>query len=684
MDRIILEFINAHEKWVGYLNGPIGIDSVRVITFDTETTIVNGSPDASAGARIVAIGWWDDKDKTYHDSGSPQEFYDYIANVTDPFILVGHNVKFDLMHLLNECCDITDEWNLLGFWDTAIYDYLESGHTHIFPSLEETAKRNNVPFLKDDTITKAFAEGKGADQVDRATLLNYLHSDVVATRDIANEQMTRWGGSLDSHMFVQGWAAVALARMELHGLPIDKPKLDNLKVVLGNKIDRLSHLTETWAGSLLGLNEPIKCTSKVLSTLVWGQPGVKTFERRVVGRYKNGKPRFEKVTVLRRPTTPLLEGTDPVGFYGVQEMHNETLGWKMDEFQINRIAECIARQHGEESLNYKAFSLILELRKREKVMSTYVEPFSKEIEKHPDHHRVFPSYNQTATATGRLSSSGPNGQNLPAEIQELIGGTTYDVISCDFKQLEVWAAAMISRDSQLMKDVAESDVHYEIGKQCGYWTKPEQMNKDTRRTIKGVVFGTIYGGKPKGLSKQSGIDVSTIMQVQAAFYKRYPRFSAWQKERIKTVTAEPSVGPVVFAPDGQALYNVIAKSATGRVFMHRQRVPDWGGAPKPVPSEIVNYPVQSFATADIVPLFLALLHGYSRDVYTRWFCTVHDSVIGITVDYGGSMGKLENIMKHIHGVAETIYECPALNPLTLEVERSNYWGVPGNKYEIKP
>jgi DNA polymerase I-like protein with 3'-5' exonuclease and polymerase domains len=131
--------------------------------------------------------------------------------------------------------------------------------------------------------------------------------------------------------------------------------------------------------------------------------------------------------------------------------------------------------------------------------------------------------------------------------------------------------------------------------------------------------------------------------------------------------------------DGNTLYTHFVAHPWGREYAFKERVPPWGGRPAPVPSEVVNYPIQGFATGDVVPLFLALLQTTRALSATipnlKMINCVHDSVVFECPD-----DYVTALTTKVHGAVDTLNKCiPILYgvdmhvDLTLEVEVGKTW-----------
>ena len=173
---------------------------------------------------------------------------------------------------------------------------------------------------------------------------------------------------------------------------------------------------------------------------------------------------------------------------------------------------------------------IVELRKLTKLRGTYLEPLPRETL--PPTNRICATFNQTSTATGRLSSSDPNLQNIPArsETGKLIrAGFVPDAtlgfdafVSCDYSQIELRALAHFCGDAELRKAFEEDrDIHAVVASRL-FGTTLDEVTPDMRRKAKAVNFGLVYGQTAFGLSKTLGIAASDASDYIDSFFKTYP------------------------------------------------------------------------------------------------------------------------------------------------------------------
>ncbi len=171
---------------------------------------------------------------------------------------------------------------------------------------------------------------------------------------------------------------------------------------------------------------------------------------------------------------------------------------------------------------------ILAYRSLAKLKSTYVDALPALI--NPQTGRIHTSYNQTVTATGRLSSSNPNLQNIPIRTlegkrirQAFIANSGCLLISADYSQIELRVLAHLSEDEALIDAFAsDEDIHTHTASDV-FGVFPQMVNADMRRQAKVINFGVLYGMSAFGLSKELGIPVKMAQEYIEGYFKRYKK-----------------------------------------------------------------------------------------------------------------------------------------------------------------
>ncbi len=179
------------------------------------------------------------------------------------------------------------------------------------------------------------------------------------------------------------------------------------------------------------------------------------------------------------------------------------------------------------ALSHELPRLILEHRSLSKLKSTYTDKLPKMV--NPASGRIHTSYHQAVTATGRLSSSEPNLQNIPVRTgegrrirQAFIAPKGYKVVAADYSQIELRIMAHLSKDEGLLNAFAHGlDVHKATAAEV-FGVPLDSVTADQRRSAKAINFGLIYGMSAFGLAKQLGISRQSAQEYVDLYFERYP------------------------------------------------------------------------------------------------------------------------------------------------------------------
>ncbi|MCC5859880.1 MAG: DNA polymerase I [Ectothiorhodospiraceae bacterium] len=184
------------------------------------------------------------------------------------------------------------------------------------------------------------------------------------------------------------------------------------------------------------------------------------------------------------------------------------------------------------AVDYELPRLILEHRAMAKLKSTYTDKLPQMID--PDTGRVHTSYHQAVTATGRLSSSDPNLQNIPVRSREgrrirkaFVPAEGYKLLAADYSQVELRIMAHLSGDEGLRKAFAQGqDIHRATAAEV-FGASPEQVTDEQRRAAKAINFGLIYGMSAFGLARQLGVARGQAQEYVDRYFDRYPGVKAY-------------------------------------------------------------------------------------------------------------------------------------------------------------
>ena len=299
--------------------------------------------------------------------------------------------------------------------------------------------------------------------------------------------------------------------------------------------------------------------------------------------------------------------------------------------------------------------LILEHRGLSKLRSTYTEKLPRLINAYSG--RVHTSYHQAAVATGRLSSSDPNLQNIPVRTAEgrrireaFIPAAGYQLVAADYSQIELRIMAHLSTDNGLLSAFEKGeDVHRATAAEV-FGVELDSVSKDQRRSAKAINFGLIYGMSAFGLGRQLGIDRGRAQDYINLYFERYPGVRTFMDATREQVREKKYVETVF----GRRLYLPDISSSN-----HARRQ----GAERAA----INAPMQGTA-ADLIKLaMLAVDNWLSTDASdSRIIMQVHDELV-LEVpesDVSRVSGELSKLMS---GVAELAV------PLKVDAGIGNNW-----------
>ncbi|MGO2262219.1 DNA polymerase I [Halomonas sp.] len=207
------------------------------------------------------------------------------------------------------------------------------------------------------------------------------------------------------------------------------------------------------------------------------------------------------------------------------------------------------------ALDYPLPKVIMEHRGLSKLKSTYTDKLPRLINK--ANNRVHTSYHQAVTATGRLSSSDPNLQNIPIRTEEgrkirqaFIARPGYRIVAADYSQIELRIMAHLSEDKGLLEAFAENrDIHTATAAEV-FGTALDKVSSDQRRSAKAINFGLIYGMSAWGLARQLHIERNQAQTYIDRYFDRYPGVARYM-DRIRTQAAEDGFVETVL---GRRLY----------------------------------------------------------------------------------------------------------------------------------
>lgn len=269
------------------------------------------------------------------------------------------------------------------------------------------------------------------------------------------------------------------------------------------------------------------------------------------------------------------------------------------------------------AFEYRLPAVILEYRSLSKLVSTYIDALPKRINVRTE--RVHTCYNQAVAATGRLSSSEPNLQNIPIRSEEgrlirkaFIAPPEHFLLAADYSQIELRIMAHLSQDANLLKAFAMGwDIHSATASEI-FQVALEEVTSEHRRRAKAVNFGLIYGMSSFGLSKQLGIERQDAQYYMELYFKRYPAVKEYM-ERTRRQAHQQGFVETVF---GRRLHLPEINTQN----MVRQKAAERAA---------INAPMQGTAADIIKKAMLALAHWQTsqESPLAQMIMQVHDELV---------------------------------------------------------
>ncbi|MGM9454028.1 DNA polymerase I [Legionella bozemanae] len=469
ISSIPFELITTNQQLNHLLNQ---LEQCQVFCIDTETTSID-----IMLAELVGISLAIEEGKAVyipftHTDGTVQLIREEVLTALKPILenpdikKIGQNLKYDYAVLKNHGI------NLKGIsYDTMLESYvLNSGAgRHDMDSLA-------LKYLGHKTISYEEVAGKGAKQlrfdqipVDKAAA--YAAEDAEITLQLHNKLFPLIPESVQSVFTdIEMPLVTVLADIERRGVLIDAVTLEQHGKRLKERIHALEQEALQLAGRPFNLNSP-----KQLQEILFDS---------------------HKLPIIAKTPTGQPSTAESV----LQEL----------------------------AYDYRLAAVILEYRSLTKLVSTYIDTLPKKI--NPKTLRVHTSYNQAVTATGRLSSSEPNLQNIPIRSEEgrlirtaFIAPENFLILAADYSQIELRIMAHLSQDENLLKAFALGwDIHAATASEI-FQIPLNEVSSEQRRRAKAVNFGLIYGMSSFGLAKQIGVERQDAQYYIDTYFQRYPK-----------------------------------------------------------------------------------------------------------------------------------------------------------------
>ncbi|MBC7235705.1 MAG: DNA polymerase I [Chloroflexi bacterium] len=350
-----------------------------------------------------------------------------------------------------------------------------------------------------------------------------------------------------------------LVDMEMHGMVIDVEYLDTMSEVINDRLDELTADVYRLAGHEFNIS-----STQQLGEVLFDELGLK---------------------VIRRTKT---------GYSTAQDVLEELAG------------------------EHEIVAKILEYRQYEKLRSTYVDALRQLI--NPDTGRIHTSFNQTATSTGRLSSSDPNLQNIPVRTElgrqvrrAFIAPEGHVLLGCDYSQVELRVLAHVSQDPEMLAAFSrDEDVHATTAAAI-FGVPLQEVTPEQRSLAKSINFGLMYGMSSFGLAARTDLDIAQAEQFIANYFRRFRQVKEYLENTIRQATEKGYVETIM----GRRRY--FPELTQPQVNPQIRRAAERAA---------VNMPIQGSA-ADIIKLASIDLHRKLKELGLRsaLVLQVHDELV---------------------------------------------------------
>ena len=620
-------------------------------------------------------------------SGAGRKLIQQILDMTT--LLIMHNAQHDLMWLW-ECGFKYDG----PIYDTMLAEYILLRGQKDPLSLEACAERRNLNAQKDDTLKRYFKEGYNTNEIPLSELCFYLRCDLDTTRELFHSIEADYGepdsASLHTVRDVTFRTCQTLTRMYMSGIRVDRTALDDVRLQFEREKadieDRLQHkVREIMGDTPINLNSPEQMSQVVFSRKVNNKKEWADLFEHVRDKKEFKQAVEANSTIIKRTkafTCPTCEGT------------GKTYKIKKDGTKFakpNKCKDCDARGYGLKELNHiaglgfgapskkwvsangfstgkdnldvlvgtaktnnmdAAVEFLTDL-KRLSAVSSYLSSFVEGIDTFTKSDGfLHVGLTQHITATGRFSGRNPNMQNMPR------GGTfpvkkvfvsRWDggyICEADFAQLEFRTAAYLAQDEVAMEEIATGfDVHSYTAQVIS-----DAGQATSRQEAKAHTFAPLFGATGYGRSK-----------AEEAYYKhfteKYQGVANWHKNladealrfnKITNVSGRQYAFPDVQRRDnGSVTYFTMIK----------------------------NYPVQGFATGDVVPVVLNEMYKRLEPMQSCLVNTVHDSTV---IDVHPNereqvLNMIQDMNEGLTDLVESVYGIRMNVPLLLEAKIGPNW-----------
>ena len=569
----------------------------KILSLDTETT--STSP---VDAELVGLSFAVEENKAYYVAipANREEALQYV-NIFKPLyentetLKVGQNIKYDYEVLRNYGVDIQGP-----MFDTMLAHYvLQPELHHNMDFMAETLLHYRTVHIE-ELIGPKGKHQKNMRDLDPKEVYEYAAEDADVTLKLKNvlEPMLKEKGMERLFWDIEMPLVKVLADMELNGVCLDTDSLKETEHIFKERMARYEQHAYELAGETFNISSP-----KQVGDILFGKMQLVDKPKKTrTGQYVTS----EEVLLQLRDKAPIVD----------------------------------------DILNYRGLK---------KLLGTYVEALPLLINKRTGH--IHTSFNQAVTATGRLSSSDPNLQNIPVrdddgkEIRKCFvpePGCLF--FSADYSQIELRIMAHLSGDENMIEAFREGlDIHRATAAKI--WKEPlDEVTDAQRKKAKQANFGIIYGITAFGLAQRMGIPNGEARQLIQDYFATFPKVHAFMESAIATARekkyAETMFGRRRYLPD------IDSKNGTVRGFAERNAI---------------NAPIQG-SEADIIKIaMIRIWRRFKKEgIRSKMILQVHDE-LNFSV-YPEEKEKVENIV-----LTEMQNACQLSVPLIADAGWGKNW-----------
>jgi len=681
--KIILDVENTTTK----RDGKLHLDPFEP---DNSLTLVGIMDHIKEEERTVFV--FDHKEKTIQDDNAQARLQRVLDNTT---LLIGHNLQYDLQWLW--ACGFKYDGQI---FDTMLGDYILQRGQKGSVSLENCALRYDLDMKKSDTLKDYFRRGFQTDEIPLDELSMYLEQDLKVTRSLywrlLDEYNKPEAESLVNVRDTTNKVCKTLTKIYMNGFSIDKVALKDVRKQFEDELLQIENRLNAKVKSLMGdtpinLNSPEQISQVIYSRILYDKKKwaivfdnvddkeefkqvvkdnsammVKT--KASVCQTCNGKGKIYKTkkdgTRFAKPNRctscdtrgyklTKLKQMAGLGFFPPSKAWVSANGFSTSKGNLEHLIN-IAKAKG--MTDAEAFLTDL---KRQSAVSSYLSAFVDGIEHYTkEDGMLHVSLTQHVTATGRFSGRNPNMQNMPrggtfpvkkvfvSRWNNSAFGMKGKILEADFAQLEFRVAALLSQDKVAMEEVSTGfDVHSYTAKII-----TEAGQPTSRQEAKAHTFAPLYGATGFGRTKAEA-------EYYTHFMDKYKGIAKWHK---KLGDEAINLGRIKIPSGRQYAFPDVERRASGTPTHFTM---------------IKNYPVQGFATADIVPIVLLEIETRLNGYKSMLVNSVHDSVVLDVhpLEEKDVLRIIDDVNKSSKSIVESYYDIDVNVPLLLESKIGDNW-----------